>query len=43
MPLAMHLAKTKRFEAHDLESFDDESIDSIVIDLYNRGYFYLSE
>ncbi len=39
--LAKFLANKKVFSAADLSRFDEESIDSIVLDLYNRGYLYL--
>ena len=41
LELAKFLASEKMFSAADLNRFDEESIDSIVLDLYNRGYLYL--
>ena len=39
--LAKFLAGAKSFASGDLKNYDSESIDSVVLDLYNRGYFYL--
>ena len=39
--LAKFIASQKMFALDDLARFDDESIDSIILDLYNRGYLYL--
>ena len=41
LDLAKFISVVKVFAQADLDRFNDDSIDSIILDLYNRGYLYL--